>query len=395
MNKLLIKLFIKNNQDIKNPKVRRSYGTLAAVVGIVSNVFIFILKVIIGLVTASISILADAINSISDAASSIISLIGFKLSAKPGDKEHPFGHARIEYLAGFIVSIIIIVLGIQLVISSIGKIITPDPVMKDITWIVVILLISIAVKIYQALFNYSIGKTISSSTIKATAVDSRNDVISTSVVLIGLIVSRFINFNLDGYLGALVGLFVCISGFKLVLETAKPLVGQQPEPETINAFVNLILSHEEVLGIHDLQMHCYGANCVFASCHVELDASIEFLVSHDLVDNIERECFDKLKIHTVLHMDPVTLNDPKTNKIKEEVKEILQTFPFSISMHDFRIVTGPTHTNIVFDIVVPLNKVMKDDVVVKQISQKIKDLDSTYFPVITVDQAYSDFSKNN
>lgn len=360
MTKLLIKLFVKNNKEVNNPKVRRSYGTLASIVGIVSNTILCILKLIIGFLSGMISITADALNNLTDASSSIVSLIGFKISGKPADKSHPFGHARMEYITGFMVSIVVAVLGIELIFTSIEKIFSPDPVLKNIFWPIVILVIAVFAKIYQALFNFKVGKIIQSTSLKATAVDSRNDVIATTVVIIGLVISYFTNFNLDGYLGAAVGAFILISGVKLIFETAQPLLGQKPEENVVKSFVELITSFDGILGLHDLQIHSYGPNCIFASCHVEVDAAKDILVSHDLVDNIEKACLEKLKINTVLHMDPVVLNDPLLDKIKTEVKTIIDNYDIKLSMHDFRIVTGPTHTNIVFDIVVPFSKNKSD-----------------------------------
>lgn len=393
MTKLLIKLFVKNNKEVNNPKVRRSYGTLASIVGIVSNTILCILKLIIGFLSGMISITADALNNLTDASSSIVSLIGFKISGKPADKSHPFGHARMEYITGFMVSIVVAVLGIELIFTSIEKIFSPDPVLENIFWPVVILVIAVFAKIYQALFNFKVGKIIQSTSLKATAVDSRNDVIATTVVIIGLVISYFTNFNLDGYLGAAVGAFILISGVKLIFETAQPLLGQKPEENVVKSFVELITSFDGILGLHDLQIHSYGPNCIFASCHVEVDAAKDILVSHDLVDNIEKACLEKLKINTVLHMDPVVLNDPLLDKIKTEVKTIIDNYDIKLSMHDFRIVTGPTHTNIVFDIVVPFSKNKSDITIVNEISTLINKLNPSYYAVINVDQEYSDYIK--
>lgn len=393
MTKLLIKLFVKNNKEVNNPKVRRSYGTLASIVGIVSNTILCILKLIIGFLSGMISITADALNNLTDASSSIVSLIGFKISGKPADKSHPFGHARMEYITGFMVSIVVAVLGIELIFTSIEKIFSPNPVLENIFWPVVILVIAVFAKIYQALFNFKVGKIIQSTSLKATAVDSRNDVIAATVVIIGLVISYFTNFNLDGYLGAAVGAFILISGVKLIFETAQPLLGQKPEENVVKSFVELITSFDGILGLHDLQIHSYGPNCIFASCHVEVDAAKDILVSHDLVDNIEKACLEKLKINTVLHMDPVVLNDPLLDKIKTEVKTIIDNYDIKLSMHDFRIVTGPTHTNIVFDIVVPFSKNKSDITIVNEISTLINKLNPSYYAVINVDQEYSDYIK--
>ena len=397
---LLTKIFIKNYQDYKDSKVRNDYGTLASIFGIVSNFIICAMKFIVGLLFSIISITADAVNNLADASSSFVSLIGIKLSNKPADNDHPFGHARIEYIAGFVVSILIAALGIVLIYSSIVNIIEVATGAKEIVkmesleFYITIATLSLAIllKIYQAYVNYSIGKKINSTVLKATATDSRNDVIATSVVLLGTIINYFFTIervSIDGILGSLVGIFIGISGYKLIIETVDPLLGKAPEKEIVQELTQKILSYENILGIHDLQMHSYGPNCIFATCHVEIDSQIDVLISHDLIDNIEKDCLKDLKIFTTIHMDPVVLNDPFQDELKIKVLDMLKEFPFPCSIHDFRIVKGPTHTNIVFDLLVPMNEKLSDSQIKNLVTNQIKLIDESYFAYPTIDRDYT------
>lgn len=397
MSKLLFKIFIKNYQNTSDPVVRNKYGNLASFFGIISNLFICILKLVVGFIFGLISLIGDGLNNLTDAGSSIVSLIGFKMASKPADKDHPFGHARIEYIAGFIVSMIIIFVGGQLILTSVQSIIenfSKEFVqMEDLEFYITIaiLVIAILVKIYQGYFYYKVGNTISSLTLKATGCDSRNDVIATSVVLLGLVLSRIFSFYIDGYLGTLVGIFILISGFKLILETSNPLIGEKPSNEIIQAFCNKIKSYKGILGIHDLQIHSYGPNIYFATCHVEVDAYKNVLETHDLIDNIEKDIQRELNIITTLHMDPVVIDDPLTNQIKSEVENVLKTIPYIVNMHDFRIVKGPTHINIVFDVIVNQDSKLKVNEMMNEIHSKIVSLNSTYNPVITIDYDYTSY----
>ena len=299
---ILIKLFIKNYKDVNNPQVRQKYGNLASIFGIISNFFICVLKLIFGLLFNLISLIADGFNNLSDAGSSLVSLIGFKLSSKPADKDHPYGHARIEYIAGLAVSIIISILGVQLITNSISGIIDnfnkPFQKMEQIEFIItiVVLSISILVKIFQGLFYKKIGKRISSLALIATSTDSRNDVLATSFVLVGIIISQCCSFYIDGYLGCIVGIFILISGFKLIKETSNPLIGEKVDDELVKKLVHKILSYDGVLGIHDLQIHNYGPKTYYASIHVEVDASKDILSTHDMIDNIEKEILHEYRV---------------------------------------------------------------------------------------------------
>jgi cation diffusion facilitator family transporter len=397
---LLTKIFIKNNKNYKDNKVRSDYGTLASIFGIVSNFIICTMKFIVGLLFNIISITADAVNNLADASSSFVSLIGIKLSNKPADNDHPFGHARIEYIAGFLVSILIAALGLILIYSSIIDVINIATGKETISKMnnteffltIGVLFVAILFKIYQAYVNYSVGKKINSTVLKATAIDSRNDVIATTVVLIGTVINQICSIekvSLDGILGILVGLFIGYSGYKLIIETVDPLLGKAPEKEIVHQLSSKILSYDSILGIHDLQMHSYGPNCIFATCHVEIDSTIDVLISHDLIDNIEKDCLNELKIFTTIHMDPVVLNDPFQDELKIKVLNCLKEFSFPCSIHDFRIVKGPTHTNIVFDLLVPMNEKLSDNQIKNLIINRIKLIDESYYAYPTIDRDYT------
>lgn len=390
---LLSKIFIKDRKNLKDKKVREQYGLLTSAFGIVTNLIISSLKLLIGFLTSTVSIIADGTNNLADASSSIVSLFGFKLSNKPADKDHPFGHQRIEYLSGLIISVIIVVLGVELILESIGKINAPYEENR-FTLIIIILSFSILMKIYQMFVNFSIAKKIDSKTLKATGQDSRNDVIATSLVLIGMIIGHYYEINLDGYLGILVGLFVVFSGTKLIFETADPLIGHSPDKQLVCELSEMILSYPSVLGIHDLQMHDYGPNVIFASCHVEVDSKNDILETHDEIDNIEKEVLDKMKINLVIHMDPVVVGDPFQDELKEKVSTLIKSLNLNLSFHDFRIVKGPTHTNLVFDIVVPNECKLSENELNKILVTQIQNIDESYIPHITYDKDYTSTLKN-
>ncbi len=394
------RIFIKDYQNVKDGNVRRKYGILASLFGILSNLLISAMKLVVGLLFHLISITADAVNNLADASSSIVSLIGIRLSAKPADKDHPFGHARSEYLAGFIVAIIVAALGIVLIINSaediietaLGTKVAEKMSSTEALITFIILAVSIVLKLYQALFNYSVGKKIDSTVLKATAADSRNDVIATAVVLIGTIIGQYTNptrVSIDGILGVAVGVFIGISGYKLIVSTADPLLGKAPDLDVVNAFTAKILSYEGVIGMHDLQMHSYGPNCIFATCHVEVDASVNILTSHDLIDNIERACLSDLKIFTTIHIDPIVLDDPLQNELKSEVLSLVKELSFPCSIHDFRIVKGDTHINLIFDLLVPMEEKLTDRQIKTILSDKISLLNPNYYTVITIDRDYT------
>lgn len=387
MGNFLFKKFIKDYEDTKNPKVRDSYGKLAGIVGIVSNGLLCAMKILIGWISGSIAIIADGINNLADASSSIITLVGFKLASMPEDEEHPYGHARIEYLAGMAVSVMIIIVGFELGKSSLDKILHPTPL--EFSWTVVIVLaLAIAIKIWQAVFNVSAGKKINSLALIATGTDSRNDVISTSVVLAGVLIGHFAGIQIDGYLGMAVALFILWSGISLVKETVSPLLGEAPDPDLVKQIEELACGFDGVLGIHDLVVHNYGPGKIFASIHIEVDSNVDVMVSHDLVDNIEKSLSSDLKIMLTAHMDPVDISDPNREPIKDLLTDEVAKIDGAISFHDLRIVPGTTHTNVIFDIVLsPECKVSKDDIR-EAMSKAISDFDPSFVCVVEFDMSY-------
>ena len=388
MKKLLVKLFIKNYQDTTNPIIRSKYGSLAGIVGIIVNIILFIIKVLAGALSGSIAIITDGINNLTDASSSIITLVGFKMSAKPADEDHPFGHQRIEYLTGVIVSFIILFIGIFLGIESTKKIINPEMPSPNFV-IYIILVASILGKLWLSIFNRKMGKDISSFTLKATAQDSLNDCISTAAVIVGMIVYAVFNISIDGYIGILVSIFILISGINMVKETISPLLGENVSQELSDKISSKVLSYEGILGVHDLVVHSYGPNKTYATIHVEVSSKENIFEIHDTIDNIERDFRKELNIDLVIHMDPVDNDDPKTQELKEVVIKILLDYDPVLTIHDFRIVPGPTHTNVLFDINMPIKHKDTPKELRKNITKLIKEYDETLNPVIQIDQVYN------
>ena len=387
MTKLLIKLFIKN-ADATTPKGRELFGRLAGAVGIICNLILSIMKLIIGTVTNSVSITADATNNISDAGSSIVTLVGFRLSGKPADKDHPYGHARIEYISSLIISFIILLIGCSIFKESVIKIFKPEESLFNIAT-VIILVASILVKLWLSVFNTYLGKQIDSKALEATAIDSRNDVITTTAVLIASVISHFTGFNLDGYMGVIVSIFILISGINLVKETLNPLLGQPPTKEMFESIEKKILSYDNVLGVHDLMVHSYGPNTYFASAHIEMDAKIDVLVCHDIMDQIERDFKSDLNIHLVVHLDPTILDSPEINELKEMVTGIINEIDEELTFHDFRVVVGEENKNVLFDVVVPPEYKYSDEELEKMITKKITETSNgKIFTVLVVDHSY-------
>ena len=350
MTELLLKAFVKDYKNTENSAVRAKCGALSGWVGIFCNIFLFIAKLVAGFLAGSVSVMADAVNNLSDASSSLISLFGFKLSGKPADKEHPYGHARFEYLSALMVSILICVIGVELLRSCFDKILNPTA--TDFGAVSVsILVVSIGIKLWMMLFAKNIGKRIKSKTLIATAMDSRNDVIATLAVLTGGIISKIYEINLDGYIGLGVALFILYSGFMLVKDTLDPLLGKAPEEELVNDIQDKILSYDGVLGTHDLLVHDYGPGRIFASVHVEMAAEEDVLKSHDIIDNIERDFYEHDGIHLIVHYDPIVTDDSEVNDARRLIMNIVRGIHPTLSIHDLRIVPGPTHTNLIFDCV--------------------------------------------
>lgn len=390
MTKLLRKIFIKDYLNVNDPKIREKHGILASFVGIITNLILTTFKILIGVITASISIIADALNNLTDMASCIVNLFGFKLANKPADKKHPFGHERIEYIAGLIISFIIIVLAVVLGYTSVLKIINQTNDTNINVWTFIILGGAILVKIWQSFFYRSLAKTINSVSLKASAQDSLNDVISTTVVLVVSIICYATNgqVNLDSYAGILVALFIVYSGIKLVIETANPLIGISPDNELVKKVVDDILLYDGVLGIHDLMCHSYGPTKIFMTVHVEVDSSVDVLVSHDLIDNIENEVGKKHNLMLTIHMDPIDTKSEETIKLKEQTNKILNNLDSSLTFHDFRIVKGETHTNVLFDVVMSFESKLSEDDVINYLKEEFNKINKKYNLVIKIDRDY-------
>lgn len=387
MTQFLIKCFIKNYDNVKDFKVREAYGLLGGIVGILANLLLCSTKIAIGFFGGSISILADGFNNLSDAGSSIVSLFGFKLSSKPADEGHPYGHARIEYLSGLIVSFIILLLGIELIRSSFDKVLHPKPL--NFSWLMVgVLVLSILIKVWLYFFNRHLGQRIHSTTMIATATDSLNDVIATTAVLIALFIAKFTGFNLDGYMGIVVGLFIFYSGFNLVKETTNPLLGEAPSPELLETIQTKLLGYPNICGYHDLVLHSYGPNRYFASVHAEVSADANLLECHDVIDMIEKDFAKELGINLVIHLDPIVTDDTLSNSLKQQVEHIVHRIDPNLSIHDFRLVPGQTHTNLIFDVLVPVSLKMKPTSLAQIIDQEVKKIDLSYYTVITLDTNY-------
>ncbi|HBC30380.1 MAG TPA: cation-efflux pump [Clostridiales bacterium] len=387
MTNFIIKKFIKDYENVNEPKVRESYGTVSSITGIVVNVILSAGKILTGILFNSISVMADGVNNLSDGASSIITLIGFKISGKPADKDHPFGHARMEYLAGFILGIAILLVGVELIKSSFNKIINPVKTVFSIE-MTVVLIISILVKLWLSVFYNKLGSKISSATIKAARTDSRNDVVATTVVLLSVFISKLTGYEVDGYVGILVALFVLYSGYDILRDILNPILGEMPDGEFISSIENKIISYDGIVNIHDLVVHNYGPNRYFATVHAEVNAKEDILKSHDLIDNIERDFARELNINLVIHLDPIITDDEEINELRGMTDKIVKSIDERLTMHDFRVVKGETHTNLIFDVVVPVDYDIKSSKLVNLIEKEVQNKNETYFAVVTVDKNY-------
>ncbi len=387
MTNFIIKKFIKDYENVNEPKVRESYGTVSSITGIVVNVILSAGKILTGILFNSISVMADGVNNLSDGASSIITLIGFKISGKPADKDHPFGHARMEYLAGLILGIAILLVGVELIKSSFNKIINPVKTVFSIE-MTVVLSISILVKLWLSVFYNKLGSKISSATIKAARTDSRNDVVATTVVLLSVFISKLTGYEVDGYVGILVALFVLYSGYDILRDILNPILGEMPDGEFISSIENKIISYDGIVNIHDLVVHNYGPNRYFATVHAEVNAKEDILKSHDLIDNIERDFARELNINLVIHLDPIITDDEEINELRGMTDKIVKSIDERLTMHDFRVVKGETHTNLIFDVVVPVDYDIKSSKLVSLIEKEVQNKNETYFAVVTVDKNY-------
>ena len=387
MISLLVKLFY-GEMDMSDEKaVRRAYGTACSGAGIGFNVLLFAGKLIAGMLSGSVAIVSDAFNNLSDAGSSIISLVGFKLSNKKSDPQHPFGHGRLEYISGLCVSFLIILMGVELGKASIEKIIEPAQV-KFSLLTAAILAASIIVKLYMALYNSRIGKRLNAVTMKAMAKDSLSDAVATSVVLMSMIVAKLADIAIDGYCGVIVAAFILFTGITAARDTISPLLGQKPDSEFIEEVMRIVNAHKEIIGTHDLVVHDYGPGRLMITLHAEVDADMDILVAHDAVDNIENELREKLGCSAVVHMDPIVTDDVETNATREEIKRVVSNIDSRMTIHDFRMVPGPTHTNVIFDVAVPFDIDMDDDELRKILGARIRDVDSKLNAVIEIDKCY-------
>lgn len=387
MTKLLLRFFIKNYDNTSDPVVREKYGTLGSIVGIIVNILLSAAKYVIGVISKSVSITADAINNLADAASCIVTLISFKMAARKPDKEHPYGHGRIEYIAALAVGFLVELMGYELIKSSVEKIRNPEDVVFSVP-AVIVLLVSISGKVWLFLFNRFLGNRIQSPAMLAVAKDSLSDTTATLVAAVSLVLSVFTDLPVDGYLGIIVSLFILSSGFGILKESVSILLGTPPEKETVDKLISFILSHEEIIGIHDLVIHSYGATRTFASIHAEISSDSDILSAHDTIDNIEKAVKERFSIELSIHMDPVENNNHKVISLKEMTTKAVIGISDELSIHDFRIVDGPTHTNLIFDVVVPHGFEISDDRLIGMIKEKINEADSRYFCVITVDNSY-------
>ena len=386
-NNFLLKRFIKNYKNVKNSKVRDQYGRLSSIVGIIVNIFLFATKFVVGTLSHSVSITGDAINNLSDAGSSVISLVSFKMSSKPADNKHPFGHARIEYVASSIVAVVILLIGVELLRTSFDKILHPIAIKFSI-YTVFILAFSIIAKLWLYHLNTNFGKDIDSSMLHATATDSLSDVLATAAVLTSTIISPLINFQLDGFMGIAVGIFIMLSGINILKGTMDSILGQGPSNESIDLIDTYIRKYDGVMGIHDLVVHDYGPNRCFASVHVEVDANVNILDSHDLIDNIERDISVDLGIHLVIHLDPIVMDNPIVNELHLLTEQLISSVDESLSMHDFRVVKGTTHSNLIFDVMVPYQCKKRDKQILEEIIGRMKEKDKSLYVVITIDRSY-------
>ncbi len=387
MIEFLARVFIRHRDTLSPSALRQAYGQLCGAVGIGLNLLLFAGKLFAGTISGSIAITADAFNNLSDAGSSVVTLLGFRLAGRKPDPEHPFGHGRMEYISGLAVAGLILLMGVELGKSSLKKILSPEEIVSS-PLVLAILAVSVAVKLYMFYYNRSIGKKIKSAAMSATATDSLSDAVSTTAVLIATLVGQFTGLNIDGWVGLLVALFILFSAYKAAKETLSPLLGQTPDPEFVDRIEQIVLSYPEVLNIHDLIVHDYGPGRVMISLHAEVSADGDLLQLHDVIDNAEHRLKKELGCMAVIHMDPIITNDAHTDALRMAVAEKVKAIDPRLTIHDFRTVSGPTHTNLIFDVVVPYDVKLTADEVRRRIGALVKELDENYFAVVQVDNSY-------
>ncbi|MBQ4645669.1 MAG: cation transporter [Clostridia bacterium] len=388
MQKILVKFFIRDPENTSNLKVREAYGTLGSITGIVVNLILAIIKYIAGVLSGSISVTADAINNLSDAGSSIISLIGVKLSAMPADKDHPYGHGRVEYISALGVSFFVLLMGIELFKSSVDKIVNPAPV--KFNWVtLIILLVSILMKLWLGYFNKKLGEKINSAPMIAVMKDSFSDCLATSVALVAIIVSAFSDISIDGYLGIIVAGFIFLAGFNILKDTMADLLGKPADKEFTEQIEKKIMSYDKIVGVHDMIVHDYGPGRRFASAHAEVSSRDDIMEIHDIIDLAERDIFNEFGLIISIHTDPIVTDDERINSLKDMTKSIVQEISNEMSIHDFRVVDGPTHTNLIFDLIVPHKYHLSNNQIIQIIEDKLSKIDERYFVVITIEHAFN------
>lgn len=381
----IFKRFIKDYKNYDDAGVRSQYGKISGIIGVVLNMLLFTAKLIAGIISGSLALMTDAVNNLTDSTSSAVTFVGFHLSEKPADDEHPYGHARIEYLTGVFVSFFILFLGLQMALSSVGRIFEPEETKYNLL-VILIMVASVLMKLWLYLSYKSTGKKIASETLLATAGDSLNDAIATTVILIGAGISILFDINIDGYLSFAVAVFIIVSGIQLIIETANPLLGTAPDAKLVKLIWDEINAYDGIIGMHDLQIHNYGAGRCFATVHCEVPAEQDVMISHDIVDNIERDFMERLNINLVIHMDPIETDNKKTDQLNMEIQEkISEKYP-EVTVHDFRVVWGITHSNVVFDISVPFTLKVKDEELKREIKGMLTAIDPSYIGKITVDR---------
>ena len=389
MTELLSRLFVKNHQDAQNPAVRTAYGTMVSITGIIVNLILFAAKFLVGSLFGAISIVGDAVNNLSDAGTQIISLISFRIAAKPADREHPFGHARIEYVTSMIVSFLVMLVGFELLKSSVSQIFSPER--PDSSPIAIIVLIgSMLCKLWLGLFNRTIGKRIDSSVMRATAADSLSDVFATGAVLVATVLPMIftdMKWNPDAYMGVIVAALIIVAGFRILNESKNAILGEAPSEEIVKQITDVVDKYEGALGIHDMVVHNYGPGRIIASLHIEVDGSIDVFETHDMIDTIEKELREACGIEATIHMDPIVTDDEQVTALRQKTAEAVQKIHPSMQIHDFRFVAGATHTNLIFDVVVPFEVKMSEAEIKSAVAEKVKEIDPTYCVVLNIDHA--------
>lgn len=387
MTKLLIKLFVKDYTNTKDTSVRIRYGIFSGIVGIIANIVLCAIKLIAGILTGAISIIADAVNNLSDAASSIVTLVGFKMSGKPADKDHPFGHGRIEYVSALIVSMAILLMGFELVKTSFEKLFSPTTMTFNVLT-AVILIVSILFKLWLFSFNLTLSKKTSSDSLKATAMDSLSDSVATFAVLLGLVFFKLTDINIDAYIGIIVSVLIFFAGYRAIKDALAPLLGEGATKELADEIEKIVLSHESVLGIHDLIIHNYGVGRFMMSLHAEVSAESDILIAHDEIDLIEKQLAEHFNCQAVIHMDPLVTNDEAINREKKFVENTVKSIHEGLSIHDFRMVTGPTHTNLIFDLVVPYDFKISDNDILDTVKKLISEHNENYYVVASIEKGF-------